>query len=107
MKPTIAQIQAAVTAHYNLREGEILSESRKHRIARPRHIAMHLARDLTGQSLPQIGSRFRRHHTTVMSSLECAKKLVERPDFAADVAELRRRLAPDAHTTVATSTAAV
>ena len=40
MKPTIAQIQAAVTAHYNLREGEILSESRKHRIARPRHIAM-------------------------------------------------------------------
>ena len=95
MKPTIAQIQAAVTAHYNLREGEILSESRKHRIVRPRHIAMHLARDLTGQSLPQIGSRFRRHHTTVMSSLECAKKLVERPDFAADVAELRRRLVPE------------
>ena len=95
-----------MTAHYNLRENDLLGPCRvpSHCQAAPHRHPPH--RDLTGQSLPQIGSRFR-HHTTVMSSLECAKKLVERPDFAADVAELRRRLTPDAHTTVATSTAAV
>jgi chromosomal replication initiator protein len=67
-KPSsIAEIQAAVGAHFGLTPGELLSTTRSARIAWPRQVAMYLARELTGESLPAIGRHFGgRDHTTVL-----------------------------------------
>jgi chromosomal replication initiator protein len=64
---SIAEIQAAVGTHFGLTPSELLSTTRSARIAWPRQIAMHLARELTGESLPAIGRHFGgRDHTTVL-----------------------------------------
>ena len=64
---SIADIQAAVSAHFGLGAGELLSTTRTARIAWPRQIAMYLARELTEESLPSIGRQFGgRDHTTVL-----------------------------------------
>jgi chromosomal replication initiator protein len=64
---SIAEIQAAVGAHFGLSPEELLSSARTARIAWPRQVAMYLARELTGESLPSIGRHFGgRDHTTVL-----------------------------------------
>jgi chromosomal replication initiator protein len=64
---TIAEIQQATCAHFGLSGDELLSPGRSPRIAWPRQIAMYLARELTGASLPAIGRQFGgRDHTTVL-----------------------------------------
>jgi chromosomal replication initiator protein len=64
---SIADIQAAVGAHFGLSPEELLSSARTPRIAWPRQVAMYLARELTGESLPSIGRHFGgRDHTTVL-----------------------------------------
>ncbi len=61
------EIQAAVCEHYGLSTVELLSAGRTARVAWPRQLAMYLARELTGESLPAIGRHFGgRDHTTVM-----------------------------------------
>lgn len=65
--PTIAEIQQATCNRYGLSSDELVSRSRSPRVAWPRQIAMYLARELTGESLPAIGRQFGgRDHTTVM-----------------------------------------
>ncbi len=64
---SVAEIQAAVSAHFGLSTQELLSTSRSARVAWPRQLAMYLARELTSQSLPAIGRHFGgRDHTTVL-----------------------------------------
>jgi chromosomal replication initiator protein len=64
---TIAEIQQATCAHFALTAEELLSNARSPRIAWPRQLAMYLARELTGASLPAIGREFGgRDHTTVL-----------------------------------------
>ncbi|HTA32703.1 MAG TPA: chromosomal replication initiator protein DnaA [Solirubrobacteraceae bacterium] len=64
---TIAEIQAAACEHFGLSSDELLSSARVARVAWPRQVAMYLARELTGQSLPAIGREFGgRDHTTVL-----------------------------------------
>lgn len=64
---SITEIQAAVGEHFGLTPGELLSTARTPRISWPRQIAMYLARELTGESLPAIGRHFGgRDHTTVL-----------------------------------------
>jgi chromosomal replication initiator protein len=64
---SIAEIQAVVGAHFGLTAAELLSTTRATRIAWPRQVAMYLARELTGESLPAIGRHFGgRDHTTVL-----------------------------------------
>jgi chromosomal replication initiator protein len=64
---TIAEIQAAACQHFGLSSDELLSTARGARVAWPRQVAMYLARELTGQSLPAIGREFGgRDHTTVL-----------------------------------------
>jgi chromosomal replication initiator protein len=64
---TIAEIQAAACEHFGLSSEELLSTARVARVAWPRQLAMYLARELTGQSLPAIGREFGgRDHTTVL-----------------------------------------
>ncbi len=64
---TIAEIQAAACTHFGLSSEELLSKARVARVAWPRQVAMYLARELTGQSLPAIAREFGgRDHTTVL-----------------------------------------
>jgi chromosomal replication initiator protein len=67
-KPSsIGEIQTAVGEHFGLAPGELLSSARAPRISWPRQVAMYLARELTGESLPAIGRQFGgRDHTTVL-----------------------------------------
>ncbi len=64
---TISEIQAATCTHFGISADELLSSGRSARIAWPRQLAMYLARELTGASLPAIGREFGgRDHTTVL-----------------------------------------
>ncbi|WP_281300543.1 MULTISPECIES: chromosomal replication initiator protein DnaA [unclassified Iodidimonas] len=70
-KINIDDIQKAVADHYNLRVSEMLSERRSRNIARPRQVAMYLAKKLTQRSLPEIGRKFSgRDHTTVIHAVK-------------------------------------
>ena len=64
---SVADIQAAACAYFGLSFEELISPVRSARVAWPRQVAMYLARELTGESLPAIGRRFGgRDHTTVL-----------------------------------------
>ena len=64
---TIANIQKTVAEYYKIRTSDLLSVKRSRTIARPRQIAMTLAKELTSHSLPEIGEAFGgRDHTTVL-----------------------------------------
>jgi chromosomal replication initiator protein len=64
---TISEIQAATCRHFGISSEELVSSGRSSRIAWPRQLAMYLARELTGASLPAIGREFGgRDHTTVL-----------------------------------------
>jgi chromosomal replication initiator protein len=64
---TIENIQKTVAEYYKIRVSELLSKKRNRSVARPRQVAMTLAKELTNHSLPEIGDAFGgRDHTTVM-----------------------------------------
>jgi chromosomal replication initiator protein len=64
---TVTEIQLATCEHFGLSPDELLSPARTARIAWPRQVAMYLARELTGESLPAIGRQFGgRDHTTIL-----------------------------------------
>jgi chromosomal replication initiator protein len=64
---TIENIQKVVAEYYKIRFSELISKKRTRSVARPRQVAMSLAKELTGHSLPEIGSAFGgRDHTTVI-----------------------------------------
>jgi chromosomal replication initiator protein len=64
---TIENIQKTVAEYYKIRVSELLSKRRNRSLARPRQIAMALAKELTNHSLPEIGDAFGgRDHTTVI-----------------------------------------
>jgi len=74
--PSIADVQTIVAAHFELSVDQLTSASRTSRVAWPRQVAIHLARDLTGSSLPTIGKAFGgRNHSTVMHA---CKRVSER-----------------------------
>lgn len=69
-KVTIDEILRQVSEYYNLRLSELLSERRARDIARPRQVAMYLAKQMTSRSLPEIGRKCGgRDHTTVMHAV--------------------------------------
>jgi chromosomal replication initiator protein len=73
---SIETIQKTVATYFNLSLEELLSETRQQPIARPRQIAMSLARELTPHSFPEIGEAFnRRNHTTIMSACKKVDEL--------------------------------
>ena len=72
---TIAEIQAAVAKFYHMPIREMTSARRAWGVARPRQVAMYLARELTPKSLPDIGRRFgNRDHTTVIHAIRQVEK---------------------------------
>ena len=70
------------------------SARRARNVARPRQVAMYLAKQLTSRSLPEIGRKFGgRDHTTVMHAVRKIEEIIgEDPSFAQDVEILRRTL---------------
>ncbi|HEY5679464.1 MAG TPA: chromosomal replication initiator protein DnaA [Pseudomonadales bacterium] len=82
---SIDNIQRTVAEYYNIKISDILSKRRNRSIARPRQMAMCLAKELTNHSLPEIGEAFGgRDHTTV---LHACRKIAELRESSADVAE--------------------
>lgn len=68
---TIENIQKTVADYYKIKVAEMYSKKRTRNFARPRQVAMALARELTNYSFPEIGEAFgNRHHTTVMHACE-------------------------------------
>ena len=73
---TLENIQKTVADYFKVRVTELQGQSRSRSIARPRQIAMALARELTTHSLPEIGDQFGgRDHTTVLYACEKVKGL--------------------------------
>ncbi|MBU8544600.1 MULTISPECIES: chromosomal replication initiator protein DnaA [Roseomonadaceae] len=91
---TIEEIQKRVAEHYNIRLTDMSSPRRARAVARPRQVAMYLAKQLTSRSLPEIGRRFGgRDHTTVMHAVSRVAELMQADSaFAEDVELLRRML---------------
>jgi chromosomal replication initiator protein len=73
---TIENIQKTVADYYKVRVGDLLSKRRSRSVARPRQVAMALAKELTNHSLPEIGDAFGgRDHTTVMHACKRIREL--------------------------------
>ena len=91
---TIEEIQRRVAEHYNIRLTDMSSARRARAVARPRQVAMYLAKQLTSRSLPEIGRKFgNRDHTTVMHAVKRVGELmVHDTAFGEDVELLRRML---------------
>ncbi len=93
-KVTIDDIQKKVAEYFGLKMGDMLSARRAVEVARPRQVAMYLAKKLTPRSLPEIGRRFGgRDHTTVMHAVKRIDELrAKDPELDSDVAALTRLL---------------
>ncbi len=91
---TIEEIQKKVAEHFKIRMADMVSSRKQRAIARPRQIAMYLAKRLTSRSLPEIGRKFGgRDHTTVMHGVRKVEELMAGdPAFAEDVELLERML---------------
>ncbi len=91
-KVTVEEIQRKVSEHYNIRLSDMIGPKRVRNYARPRQIAMYLAKQMTSRSLPEIGRRFGgRDHTTVMHGVKRIEELKALDSQIADDLELLRR----------------
>ena len=78
---TVDKIQNVVSNFFNITLSEMLSQRRSRPLARPRQIAMYLAKKLTTRSLPEIGRRFaNRDHTTVIHAVKTITRLSEKDE---------------------------
>jgi chromosomal replication initiator protein len=91
---TIDEIQRRVSDHFKIRQAEMVSARRAREVARPRQIAMYLAKQLTPRSLPEIGRKFGgRDHTTVIHAVRQIERLRGLDsDIDTDVRTLMREL---------------
>jgi chromosomal replication initiator protein len=90
---TIEEIQKRVAEHFTIRVAEMTSARRARQVARPRQVAMYLAKQLTSRSLPEIGRKFGgRDHTTVMHAVKKIDELRATDSNLAEDLELLRRM---------------
>ncbi len=91
---TIDNIQRTVAEYYNIKVSDLISKRRSRSIARPRQVAMALAKELTNHSLPEIGDAFGgRDHTTVLHACRKIKSLREEShEIQQDYRNLNRTL---------------
>jgi chromosomal replication initiator protein len=92
---TIENIQKTVADYYKVRMADLLSKRRSRSVARPRQVAMALAKELTSHSLPEIGDAFGgRDHTTVLHACKRIKELRDSEQrMSEDYSNLLRTLA--------------
>jgi len=93
-KISIEEIQKRVAEYYNIKMSDMASPRRARAVARPRQVAMYLAKRLTTRSLPEIGRKFGgRDHTTVMHAVKRIEELCDQDStLREDVDVLRRKL---------------
>jgi chromosomal replication initiator protein len=90
---TIEEIQKKVAEYFKIRLTDMSSARRARQVARPRQVAMYLAKQITQRSLPEIGRRFgNRDHTTVMHACSRVSELIGRDSALAEDVELLRRM---------------
>lgn len=91
---TIADVQRAVAAHYELSTQELVSPGRAVRLAWPRQLAIHLARELTGASLQAIGDAFggRNHATVLHACRRVAERLADDENVSGELDVLSRSI---------------
>lgn len=90
---TIEEIQKRVAEHFNIRMSDMHSARRARAVARPRQVAMYLAKQLTSRSLPEIGRKFGgRDHTTVMHAVRKIDELCENDLSLSEDVELLKRM---------------
>ncbi|MEX2298423.1 MAG: helix-turn-helix domain-containing protein, partial [Dongiaceae bacterium] len=79
--------------HFNIKLSEMTSARRARAVARPRQVAMYLAKQLTSRSLPEIGRKFGgRDHTTVMHAVRKVEELRSTDSSFSDDVDLLRRM---------------
>ena len=87
---SLDNIQRTVAEYYKIKLSDLLSKRRSRSVARPRQLAMALAKELTNHSLPEIGEAFGgRDHTTV---LHACKKIKELREYDSDIREDHKNL---------------
>ena len=92
-KLTVEDIQRKVADHYGIRLSDLIGPKRPRNIARPRQVAMYLAKHLTLRSLPDIGRRFGgRDHTTIMHGIRKIEELMATDSQLADDLTLLKRM---------------
>jgi chromosomal replication initiator protein len=91
---TVDMIKRQAVIWYKLQQGDLESRSRRREVVRPRQIATFVARQLTGQSYPQIARRFGpRDHTTILHGCQLVeKKMASDASFAAEVEAFMRSI---------------
>ena len=91
---SVDNIQRVVAEYFKIKISDLLSKRRSRSVARPRQMAMALAKELTNRSLPEIGDAFGgRDHTTVLHACRKIKSLREEdPDLREDWKNLQRSL---------------
>tara|TARA_Y100000590_G_scaffold383131_1_gene453560 strand:+ start:7789 stop:9177 length:1389 start_codon:yes stop_codon:yes gene_type:complete len=89
----VESIQNSVASHFNLNIQEMLSPRRSRSLARPRQIAMYLAKQYTTNSLPDIGRRFsNRDHTTVIHAVKKIEDLLKKDnEIKQSVNEIKKK----------------
>ena len=93
---TVDDIQKQVARHFNIRVADMFSARRSRQIARPRQIAMYLAKNLTSLSYPEIGRRFgNRDHTTIMHAVRKVEELMVTETELADDVNLLKSVLSD------------
>ncbi|MGQ9632992.1 MAG: chromosomal replication initiator protein DnaA [Bryobacteraceae bacterium] len=80
---TIESVQKSVADHYGIPVAQLKQKSNSRRITEPRQLAMYIAKEVTGASLPEIGRAFGgKHHTTVLHSIQKIESWRQRdPEF--------------------------
>ena len=93
---TVDDIQKQVASHFHIRVADMFSARRSRQIARPRQIAMYLAKNLTSLSYPEIGRRFgNRDHTTIMHAVRKVEELMVTETELADDVNLLKSVLSD------------
>ena len=73
---TIDAIQKKISEYYKISTRDMTSKRRAREIARPRQVAMYISKELTSRSLPEIGRRFDRDHSTVIHAIKTVRTLM-------------------------------
>ncbi len=91
---TIEKIQKAVAEHYEIKVSSLTSSTRERSIARPRQIAMYLAKQLTSDSLPKIGKALgNKNHATVIYAIKTVMQMMESDAlFSREVKEIQDKI---------------
>jgi chromosomal replication initiator protein len=90
---TVERIQEVVSAHFKVPLHLLMSNKRSKEVAMARQVAMYLARELTRNSLPDIGKQFHKDHTTVIHGCDKIRRLMESDElFKSEIGQLVSRL---------------